>query len=67
MEPDQDFPKFLKRVRKEENVYLEQLAEGLMAVSQLARIEKGQRPIPKTCGTVCWADWGSPVTCMKIC
>ena len=21
MEPDQDFPKFLKRVRKEENVY----------------------------------------------
>ncbi len=47
MEPDQDFPKFLKRVRKEENVYLEQLAEGLMAVSQLARIEKGQRPIPK--------------------
>ncbi len=46
-ESDQDFPRFLKRVRKEENVYLEQLAEGLMTVSQLARIEKGQRPIPK--------------------
>lgn len=44
---DQNFPKFLKRIRKEENVYLEQLAEGLMTVSQLARIEKGQRPIPK--------------------
>lgn len=47
LESEQDFPKFLKRVRKEENVYLEQLAEGLMTVSQLARIEKGQRPIPK--------------------
>jgi len=47
LESDQDFPKFLKRVRREENVYLEQLAEGLMTVSQLARIEKGQRPIPK--------------------
>lgn len=47
VESDQDFPKFLKRVRKEQNIYLEQLAEGLMTVSQLARIEKGQRPIPK--------------------
>lgn len=47
LESDQDFPKFLKRIRKEENVFLEQLAEGLMTVSQLARIEKGQRPIPK--------------------
>lgn len=47
LESNQDFPKFLKRIRKEENVYLEQLAEGLMTVSQLARIEKGQRPIPK--------------------
>lgn len=46
-ESGQDFPKFLKRIRTEENVYLEQLAEGLMTVSQLARIEKGQRPIPK--------------------
>lgn len=46
-ESDQYFPKFLKRIRTEENVYLEQLAEGLMTVSQLARIEKGQRPIPK--------------------
>ena len=47
LELEQNFYKFLKRVRKEENVYLEQLAEGLMTVSQLARIEKGQRPIPK--------------------
>lgn len=47
MDSDQDFPKFLKRVRREEKIYLEQLAEGLMTVSQLARIEKGQRPIPK--------------------
>lgn len=46
-ESEQDFPKLLKRIRREENVYLEQLAEGLMSVSQLARIEKGQRPIPK--------------------
>lgn len=47
MDSDQDFPKFLKRVRREEKIYLEQLSEGLMTVSQLARIEKGQRPIPK--------------------
>ncbi|MDE7417214.1 MAG: helix-turn-helix domain-containing protein [Lachnospiraceae bacterium] len=47
LELEQNFYKFLKRVRKEENVYLDQLAEGLMTVSQLARIEKGQRPIPK--------------------
>ena len=47
LESEQDFPKFLKRIRKEENVYLEQLAEGLMSVTQLARIEKGQRPLPK--------------------
>lgn len=47
VESDQDFPKFLKRIRKEQNICLEQLAEGLMTVSQLARIEKGQRPIPK--------------------
>ncbi len=47
MDSDQDFHKFLKRVRREEKIYLEQLAEGLMTVSQLARIEKGQRPIPK--------------------
>lgn len=47
MDSDQDFHKFLKRVRREEKIYLEQLSEGLMTVSQLARIEKGQRPIPK--------------------
>lgn len=47
LESEQDFPKFLKRVRKEEKIYLEQLAEGLMSTSQLARIEKGQRPVRK--------------------
>lgn len=47
LESEQDFPKFLKRVRNEEKVYLEQLAEGLMGASQLARIEKGQRPVRK--------------------
>ncbi len=46
-EADQDFLQFLRQVRKEENVRLEQLAEGLMTVSHLARIEKGQRPICK--------------------
>ena len=47
-ESEQDFYIFLKRVRIEEKVYLDQLAEGLMTVSRLARIEKGQRPIPKS-------------------
>ncbi len=47
MEAGQDFPRFLKHVRKEENVLLEQLSKGLMTVSNLARIEKGQRPISK--------------------
>lgn len=47
MKAEQEFAKFLKRIRKEANVYLEQLAEGLMTASQLARIEKGQRPLPK--------------------
>ncbi len=47
LEAGQDFPRFLKHVRKEENVLLEQLSKGLMTVSNLARIEKGQRPISK--------------------
>jgi len=46
-EAGQDFPRFLKHVRKEENVLLEQLSKGLMTVSNLARIEKGQRPASK--------------------
>lgn len=47
LEADQDFSRFLRQVRKEENVSLEQLAEGLMTTSQLARIEKGQRSVCK--------------------
>ena len=41
MEAAWDFPQFLRQVRREKNVSLEQLSEGLMTVSQLARIEKG--------------------------
>ncbi len=48
LEAGQDFPRFLKHVRKEQNVLLEQLSRGLMTVSNLARIEKGQRPISKS-------------------
>lgn len=44
---DQGFLKLLRKIRKEEKIYLEQLSEGLMMVSQLARIEKEQRPVPK--------------------
>lgn len=47
IEADQAFASFLHRVRKERNIYLDQLAEGLMSASQLARIEKGQRPVYK--------------------
>lgn len=46
-EVDQDFSRFLYQVRREEKVLLQQLAEGLMTASQLARIEKGQRPVCK--------------------
>ncbi len=46
-ESDPAFASFLQRVRKERNIYLEQLAEGMMSASQLARIEKGQRPVHK--------------------
>ncbi len=46
-ESDPAFASFLQMVRKERNIYLEQLAEGLMSASQLARIEKGQRPVHK--------------------
>lgn len=44
---NQDFSRFLKRLREEENVSLEQLSKGLMTYSQLARIEKGERSICK--------------------
>lgn len=42
---NQNFSRFLKRLREEEKVSLEQLSYGLMTGSQLARIEKGERSI----------------------
>lgn len=53
LEAGQDFPRFLKHVRKEENILLEQLSNGLMTVSNLARIEKGRGLFQKICGIVC--------------
>lgn len=47
LESEQDFSKFLKRVRRESGVSAEQLAEGLMDISQFSRIESGQRPADK--------------------
>lgn len=47
LEADQDFAKLLKNIRTEENVSLDQLAMGFMSASQLAKIEKGERPIDK--------------------
>ena len=44
---NQNFSRFLKRLREEEKVSLEQLSYGLMTGSQLARIEKGERSIYK--------------------
>ena len=46
-EVNQDFSRFLKRLREEEKVSLGKLSKGLMTVSQLARIEKGERSICK--------------------
>lgn len=40
----QNFPQLLRQLRKEKDVSLAQLAAGLMEVSQLARIERDQRP-----------------------
>jgi len=48
LQSDQDFFKFLKRIREESGVSEEELAEGLMDVSMLSRIERGQRPVCKT-------------------
>ena len=47
LESDQDFANFLHRVRKERDIHYEQLAEGLMSISQLSRIVKGKRPVHK--------------------
>jgi len=48
LQSEQDFPIFLKRVRMESGVPEEVLAEGLMNVSQLSRIESGERIVCKT-------------------
>lgn len=46
-EVNQDFSRFLRRLRKEEKVSLEKLSKGLMTASLLARIEKGERSVCK--------------------
>ena len=48
LQSEQDFPVFLKRVRTESGVPEEVLIEGLMNVSQLSRIESGERTVCKT-------------------
>lgn len=48
LQSEQDFPVFLKRVRMESGVPEEVLAEGLMNVSRLSRIESGERIVCKT-------------------
>ena len=48
LQSEQDFPVFLKRVRMESGVPEEVLAEGLMNVSRLSRIESGERTVCKT-------------------
>ena len=48
LQSEQDFSLFLKRVRMESGVPEEVLAEGLMNVSRLSRIESGERTVCKT-------------------
>lgn len=48
LQSEQDFPVFLRRVRLESGVPEDVLAEGLMDVSLLSRIENGERPLFKT-------------------
>lgn len=47
LQSEQDFSKFLCKVRRESGVPAEQLAEGLMDLSQYSRVESGQRPVYK--------------------
>ena len=47
LECDQDFANFLKRMREERGIIFEQLVEGLMPISQISRIVKGERPVHK--------------------
>jgi len=48
LQSEQEFSKFLRRIRTESGVSEEELAEGLMDTSLLSRIESEQRPICKT-------------------
>ena len=48
MQSEQDFSVFLRRVRLESGVPGDVLAEGLIDVSLLSRIENGERPLYKT-------------------
>lgn len=47
LECDQDFANFLQRMREERGIIFEQLVEGLMPISQISRIVKGERPVHK--------------------
>lgn len=47
LECDQDFANFLQRMREERGIQFERLVEGLMPISQISRIVKGERPIHK--------------------
>ena len=47
LECDQDFANFLKRMREERGIIFEQRVEGLMPISQISRIVKGERPVHK--------------------
>lgn len=48
LQSEQEFAVFLKRIRQESGVSGEELAEGLMDISQLSRIENEIRSVPKT-------------------
>lgn len=47
LECDQDFANFLQRMREERGIQFERLVEGLMPISQISRIVKGERPVHK--------------------
>ena len=47
LEADQGLGKLLKNIRTEENISLNDLSLGLMSVSQLSKVESGERTIDK--------------------
>ena len=47
LEADQGLAKLLKNIRTEENISLNDLSLGLMSVSQLSKVESGERTIDK--------------------